>query len=107
MEYPFVYISAMPRTGSTMLSEALSYFPFAYIFREPHLGKNYFAFQEHDTKVFSKIGINMYENILHQKRITTNSVYKWRIEKNHHLLREAYDFSKRIPEYITHWGYDI
>lgn len=45
---PFIYIASLPRTGSTLLSEILTQLPHSFIFHEPHLGKNYFAFQHND-----------------------------------------------------------
>lgn len=48
-DYPFIYISSLNRTGSTLLSEALTLLPYAFILHEPHLGKNYFALQENDV----------------------------------------------------------
>ena len=39
---PFIYIAALPRTGSTLLSELLTDLPRSFIFREPHIGKNDF-----------------------------------------------------------------
>lgn len=40
---PFIYISALMRTGSTMLSEALTQMPQSFIFLEPYWGLNSFS----------------------------------------------------------------
>lgn len=58
---PFIYISALPRTGSTVLSEALTRVPESFIFHEPHLGKNYFAVKESDRQTVLACGIDLYE----------------------------------------------
>jgi len=58
-KYPFIYISALTRTGSTVLSEMLTQVPYAFIFREPHIGKNYFAVERYDIKVFKSCGIDL------------------------------------------------
>jgi len=50
----------LPRTGSTLLSEALSRVPHAFIFNEPHLGKNYFAVQEHDASILRPEGVDLF-----------------------------------------------
>lgn len=40
---PFVYISALMRTGSTLLSEALTQLPQSFVFLEPYWGLNSFS----------------------------------------------------------------
>lgn len=59
MKRPFIYISSLMRTGSTVLSEALTLFPHSFIFREPHLGKNYFALKDTDAERFAQRGVNL------------------------------------------------
>ncbi len=44
-----------------MLSEALSFLPYAYILDEPHLGKNYYAVKANDAKLFKEFGIDLYK----------------------------------------------
>lgn len=51
MHYPFVYISALMRTGSTLTSEIVTELPYAYIFREPHIGKNDFQLKPGDAEL--------------------------------------------------------
>lgn len=48
LRHPFIYIASLPRTGSTLVSEILTRLPYSFILHEPHLGKNYFAFQDND-----------------------------------------------------------
>lgn len=57
---PFIYISGLPRTGSTLLSEALTRLPDAFILNEPHLGKNYFAVQAADAERLAELGIDLH-----------------------------------------------
>lgn len=58
-ESPFIYISALPRTGSTLLSEALSQLPYAFILHEPHLGRNHFALQLYDASRLEPYGVDL------------------------------------------------
>ncbi len=58
-KYPFIYIASLPRTGSTLLSEALTQLPYSFIFHEPHIGKNYFSLQANDTKRLHAYGYDM------------------------------------------------
>jgi len=60
MIYPFVYIASLPRTGSTLLSEALTQLPYAFILHEPHLGKNYFAVKSNDATRLKACGVDLY-----------------------------------------------
>lgn len=56
---PFIYISALMRTGSTMLSETLTELPRGYIFNEPHLGKNTFSLSSPDAERLRAYGIDL------------------------------------------------
>lgn len=56
---PFIYIASLLRTGSTLLSEALTRLPYAFIFREPHLGKNYFAVKPDDVEALGRLGVDV------------------------------------------------
>lgn len=42
MKYPFIYISSLLRTGSTLLQEMLTKHPYSFIFHEPQFGLNKF-----------------------------------------------------------------
>ncbi|GAB4581819.1 MAG: hypothetical protein Fur0022_45700 [Anaerolineales bacterium] len=57
---PFVYIASLPRTGSTVLSEALTQLPYSFMLHEPHLGKNYFAVQPNDASRLKACGVDLY-----------------------------------------------
>lgn len=56
---PFIYIASLRRTGSTVLSEALTLFPYSFIFREPNLGKDKFYVKKKDAEMFEKYGIDL------------------------------------------------
>ncbi len=56
---PFIYIASLPRTGSTVLSEALTRLPYSFVFNEPHLGKNYFALQNYDLESLSQCNFDL------------------------------------------------
>lgn len=59
LRYPFIYIASLPRTGSTLLSEILTQLPYSFILHEPHLGKNYFAFQANDQAKLNPHNVNL------------------------------------------------
>lgn len=59
MDRPFVYISALMRTGSTVLSEALTQLPKSFIFYETHLGKNAFSLSSLDQRYLKKYGVDV------------------------------------------------
>lgn len=54
--HPFIYIASLMRTGSNVLIEALTQIPYAFVFREPHLGKNYFRLKQDDVARFGQRG---------------------------------------------------
>lgn len=54
---PFVYIASLRRTGSTVLSEALTRLPEAFVFREPGLGRNVAGFFERDVEALAAFGV--------------------------------------------------
>lgn len=56
---PFIYIAALRRTGSTVLSEALTLLPYSFIFREPNFGKNRFSLKKSDAELFEKFGVDL------------------------------------------------
>lgn len=59
MDRPFIYIAALMRSGSTMLSEALTAWPYSFIFREPDLGKNALATRPGDVEFLKAQGIDI------------------------------------------------
>jgi len=56
---PFIYLSSLRRTGSKMLSEALSLYPYSYIFREPKIGCGRFKIKPVDVEIFDKYGVDL------------------------------------------------
>ena len=46
INYPFIYIASLMRTGSTVVQEALTERPYSYIFHEPQLCRNQFAIKD-------------------------------------------------------------
>ncbi len=56
---PFIYIGALVRTGSTLLSEALTALPHSYIFHEPHLGRNLLAWDPVDLARWRESGVDL------------------------------------------------
>lgn len=56
---PFIYISALMRTGSTMLSEALTQLPHSIIFLEPYWGLNSFSLHAPGLKQLRARGVDL------------------------------------------------
>lgn len=59
MTPPFVYIASLRRTGSTVLSEALTHLPHGFIFREPLLGEGKFQVKEADRDRWQQHGVDL------------------------------------------------
>lgn len=60
-EFPFIYISSIMRTGSTVLQEALTQYPNSYIFHEPLFSQNKFEIPNNflnDLEEKTKINIS-------------------------------------------------
>lgn len=58
MKYPFIYISSLLRTGSTLLQEMLTKIPYSFIFHEPQFGLNKFKNIELNEKGLKGYNIN-------------------------------------------------
>ncbi len=56
---PFIYISSLRRTGSTVLSESLSKMPYSFIFREPRIGLNRLSIKPFDIELFNEYGVDL------------------------------------------------
>ncbi len=59
MERPFIYIAGLRRSGSTVLSEALTLLPHSFIFREPRVAENRFSVHDSDAELFMNYGIDL------------------------------------------------
>lgn len=66
---PFIYIAALMRTGSTLISEMLTRVPQSFIFREPHIGKNDFQPKPGDVEMLQACGINLARILLLRRYI--------------------------------------
>ncbi len=56
---PFILIAALPRTGSTVLSEALTHPPDCYILVEPCLNSNRYSINDASAEFFAQRGIHL------------------------------------------------
>lgn len=56
---PFIYIAAIRRSGSTILSEMLTNPPYAFIFREPRLARGVFDIKPGDAELMGELGIDL------------------------------------------------
>lgn len=74
---PFIYICSLARTGSTVLAEALTKYPYSFIFRETLLTVEKFNIKQQDELYFSSLGLNM-EKIYREWEscLTKNSVFE-------------------------------
>ncbi|MDZ7342903.1 MAG: sulfotransferase [candidate division KSB1 bacterium] len=59
MSRPFIYIAGLRRSGSTVLSEALTLLPHSFIFREPRVAENRFSVHDSDVELFLQYGIDL------------------------------------------------
>jgi hypothetical protein len=59
MSKPLIYIAALRRTGSTLLSEVLTSPPDAYVFREPRLPMGLFRPKQNDIAFFQEHGVDL------------------------------------------------
>lgn len=59
MDHPFVYIAALRRSGSTILSELLTDPPRSFIFREPNLARGRFDLKPDDAELFRGMGLDL------------------------------------------------
>lgn len=87
-QHPFIYICALMRTGSTVISEALTQLPNAFIFREPHLGKNSFTVKPGDDERLRPFGISL--NQFAQKHLKVafwHRRLRWLGHKQDYMLR--------------------
>lgn len=67
MSKPFIYVAALRRTGSTLLSEALTLPPYSYVFREPRLPLGRFHPKPNDVAYFEEHGVDLggsFEDVL-------------------------------------------
>jgi hypothetical protein len=58
-ERPFVFIASLRRTGSTVLSEALTVLPYSFILREPRFDMNWFNLKSRDAVQLKELGIDL------------------------------------------------
>lgn len=85
---PFIYICALMRTGSTVLSEALTQLPAAFIFRESHLGKNSFQVKPGDDERLRPYDINLNQIIQkHLKIAFWHRQLRWLGHRQDYMLR--------------------
>ena len=59
MQHSFIYIAGLRRSGSTVLSEALTAMPYSFIFREPRVAENRFSVHASDAELFLQYGIDL------------------------------------------------
>jgi hypothetical protein len=74
MTKPFIYIAALRRSGSNLLSEALTLPPVSYILREPGFSRGKFAVKPNDAAHFAQSGIDL--NGFHERLMKNVVVQK-------------------------------
>jgi hypothetical protein len=60
MRRPFIYISGMMRTGSTLVAEILTELPYSFIFREPGFARNAFKPRAGDSEILREVGVELH-----------------------------------------------
>lgn len=56
---PLILIAGLRRTGTTVVSEALTKIPYSFVFRELSLGRGFFNVKPNDVALFRKHGIDL------------------------------------------------
>lgn len=56
---PFIYIAALPRSGSTLLGEMLTDFPRSFILREPRAGEGHFDVKPAEIELLRSVGVDL------------------------------------------------
>lgn len=59
VDYPFIYIASLMRTGSTVLQELLTSLPHSFIFHEPRLGEGKFDIKDKFLSPISHYNVNI------------------------------------------------
>lgn len=81
------------RTGSTLLSEALTRLPYRYIFREPHVGKNDFQVRAADVALQHDYGVEI------EKILTLRCYYAF-LQRRFRWLGYRQEFMVRVLEHF-------
>jgi len=68
-QYPFIYIAALRRTGSKVLSRSLTLPPYAFIFQEPGYPRGRFGVTPRTLEAFRELDLNLQKFIRRGKRI--------------------------------------
>lgn len=89
MNRPFIYIAGLRRTGSTVLSEALTLLPHCFIFREPRLAEYRFSTHQSDVELFLHYGIDL-----------VDFEQRWRYGKRDQII--AAFKSELLPQLAAH-----
>lgn len=85
----FIYIAGLRRTGTTMLSEALTQLPYSFVFREPGLGKGCFNVKPSDARLFLERGVDLQGFVRRQNRSIVN-VFRQRFELQAGFMVKAF-----------------
>lgn len=70
MEYPFVFVSSLIRSGSTLMLELLTQPPYSFIFHEPALCRNKFLVKDKNLKTILEYGVDI-NSILKQPTLAS------------------------------------
>lgn len=92
-QLPVILIASLRRTGSTVISEALTKIPYCYIFQEPYLAFGYFFYSKYDQKQFRKYGKDLREI---KARLTAASSANGVLNFSETCLPELYDVVEQI-----------
>ncbi len=95
-DLPFVYVGSLRRTGSTVVAEALTKLPYAFIFREPGLGDNRFSLKQIEIDQVKELGVDLAAFRSKQK---LGGIFKKRIAGDQAFMLHA--FKKQVvPEML-------
>lgn len=106
LDRPFVYISSLMRTGSTVLAEALTRLPYAFIFNEPHIGKNDFQEKPGDVERLLPYGVHL-EKFLRFRRMYAflQRRIRWLGYRQDYMVRVLkYELIPKLGRTISQFG---
>ncbi|RME85746.1 MAG: sulfotransferase [Caldilineae bacterium] len=105
-KYPFIYIAGIRRTGSTLLSEVLTSLPYAFIFREPHIGKNTFRVKPDDVHRFATYGFDL-QAFLRYRLIFAFLLRRLRFfafPQDYMVRQFKYELVPQLAKTVLQWG---
>ncbi len=100
---PLIYIASLRRTGSTLLSEALTQPPHAFIFVEPQLGENIFGLAAADERALREEGIDL-EPLVRRLRLPSAIRRRLHVDRDYVMRRFKKEVLPRLASRFDQVG---